>query len=219
MQFIQRQLVIILAPFIDYEIYAMVKHFDDNTVVLEIKTDKDVPMNKEVLCIAVNGDSMFEFYTQINARNENLLFIKKPQKDQLNVIEKRSFNRVNCDIGFVASPISIGNKTILNSNKQFTGTILNISGGGVLTKTNLNLPVGMVFSFKLKLNTFIDCKVMVNRTIASSEPYTFHSGCQFIAMDLESVKEISLYTFKEQLKHKRKDLNNITMLQGGKSDE
>ncbi|MGB7605486.1 MAG: PilZ domain-containing protein [Lutisporaceae bacterium] len=217
MQFIQGLLIIILVPFIDYETYSTVKHFDDNSIVLEVKTNKDLPINKEVLCIAVNGDSMFEFYTQINARNENLLFIKRPQLDQLNLIEKRNFNRINCNIGFVASPVSISSKTIYNSDKKFTGLILNISGGGVLTETSLNLPVGMVFNFKLKLNAFVGCKVMVNRTISSPESNIFHSGCQFIDMDIESVKEISLYTFKEQLKQKRKDLNNIKMSQGGKS--
>lgn len=217
MQFIQGQLIIILVPFIDYETYATVKHFDDNSIVLEVKTNKDLPINKEVLCIAVNGDSMFEFYTQINARNENLIFIKRPQLDQLNLIEKRNFNRINCNIGFVASPVSISSKTIYNSDKNFTGLILNISGGGVLTETNLNLPVGMVLNFKLKLNAFVDCKVIVNRTISSPKSNTFHSGCQFTDMDIESVKEISLYTFKEKLKQKRKDLNNIKMSQGGKS--
>ncbi len=218
MQFIQGQLIIILAPFIDYETYAMVKHFDDNTVVLEVKTNKEVPINKEVLCIAVNDDSMFEFYTQISFRNEDMIFIKRPQQDQLSVIEKRNFSRINSNIGFVASPLSISNKTMINSDKKFTGLILNISGGGILTETNLNLPVSMVFGFKLKLNAFIDCKVMVKRTIASPESNTFRSGCQFIDMDIESVKEISLYTFKEQLKQKRKDLNNIRMTQGVKNN-
>lgn len=217
MQFVQGQLIIILVPFLEYEIYSTVRHSDDNTVVLEIRTNKDVPLNKEILCIAVNGDNMFEFYTQIDVRNENLLFIKKPQQDQLNIIEKRNFNRVNCNIGFVASPVSINSMGMHNSDKKFTGLILNISGGGVLTETNLNLPVGMVFSFKLKLNVFIDCKVMVNRTISSAGSNTFHSGCQFIDMDIENVKEISLYTFKEQLKQKRKELDNIKISQGGKS--
>jgi c-di-GMP-binding flagellar brake protein YcgR len=215
MQFVHGQLIVILAPFMDYEIYASVKQFDKDTLVLETKTSTDLPVSKDILCIAVEDNNMFEFYSQIDIKEDNLIFIKKPQTNQLNVIEKRNFNRIDCNIGYIASPISINNKSILNSDKKFTGTIRNISGGGILAETSLNLPAGMVFSFKLKLNFFIDCKVKVIRTIATDDGI-YHSGCQFIDMDLESIKAISLFGFKEQLKKKQKDLNNSKMTKGGK---
>lgn len=216
MQFVQGQLIIILVPFIDYELYANVKQYDENTIVLETKTITDLPVNKDILCIAVEDNNMFEFYSQVEVKEDNLIFVRKPLVDQLNVIEKRNFNRIGCNIGFIASPISINNKAILNSEKKFTGTICNISGGGILAETSLNLPVGMVFSFKLKLNFFIDCKVRVIRTIAS-EAGIFSSGCQFMDMDLDSIKAISFFAFKEQLKQKRKELNDLKLNKGGKS--
>lgn len=218
MQFVQGQLIIILAPFIDYEIYANVKQFDKDTLVLETKTVTDIPVNKDILCIAVEDENVFEFYSQIDVKEENLIFIKRPLVDELNITEKRNFNRIDCNISFIASPISINNKSILNSGKKFTGYISNISGGGVLVESSLNLPIGMVFGFKLKLNFFIECKVRVIRTIAT-EDGIYHSGCQFVDMDLESVKAISLFGFKEQLKKKRKGLNSIKFAKGGKVNE
>lgn len=217
MEFVQGQLIIILAPFMDYEIYANVKQQDEDTLVLETKTSTDIPVNKDILCIAVEDDNMYEFYSQVDVKEDNLIFIRKPHVDQFNVIEKRNFNRIDCNIGFIAAPVSINNKTILNSDKKFTGNIRNISGGGILTETKLNLPVGMVFSFKLKLNFFINCKVKVIRTIPSANG-EYHSGCQFIDMDLDGVKAISLYAFKEQLKKKLKELNNLKTTKGGKSN-
>lgn len=211
MQFVHGQLIIILTPFMGYEIYSNVLQFDSNTLVLETKTSTDIPVNSDILCIAIGDNSMFEFYSQVEVKDKNLLFVKRPVDNQLSVIEKRSFNRIDCRISFLAMPISINHISILNSDKKFSGTILNISGGGILAETKLNLPVDMVFSFKLKMNFFIDCKVKVIRTVKASEDDVYQSGCQFIDMDLESIKAISLYAFKEQLNKKREDLNMIKM--------
>lgn len=206
MNLIKGQLIIILAPFMDFEIYANVKQVTDESIMLELKADLDVPIDKEILCIVVDDENIFEFYTKITARNENLIFIKKPEGAEYKAIEKRKFNRVDCHVGFVATPVSINNIPIYNSDKKFTGTIKNISGGGVMVESNLNLPVDMVFTFKLKLNFFIDCKARVVRTDLVVKDI-YQSGCQFVDNSLENIKNISLYCFKEKLRQKRKELN------------
>jgi hypothetical protein len=206
MNLIQGQLIIILAPFMDYEIYANVKEIIDENIVLEMKADMEVPLDKEFLCIVVDNESVFEFYTQIDGRNGNLIFIKKPILGGYSAIEKRKFNRIDCNIGFVATPVSINNMRIQNNDKKFTGVIRNISGGGVMIESNLNLPTEMDFVFKLKLNFFIECKARIVRTEEVGKNI-YHSGCQFVDSPIESIKTISLYTFKEKLKQKRKELN------------
>ncbi|HYE11595.1 MAG TPA: PilZ domain-containing protein [Patescibacteria group bacterium] len=207
MNLVKGQLLIILAPFIDYEIYANINQLSDEGIMLELKADMEVPIDKEILCIVVDEANMFEFYTKVTAKNEKFIFIKQPKDSEFNAIEKRKFNRVDCNIGFVATPVSINNISIHNSDKKFTGVIKNISGGGVLIESNLNLPVNMTFNFKLKLNFFLDCKAKVVRTDATDKTI-YHSGCQFIESTLDTIKNISLYCFKEKLRQKRKELNN-----------
>jgi hypothetical protein len=206
MDLIQGQLIIILAPFMDYEIYANVKRIMDDNILLEMKADTKVPLDKEILCIAVDDESVFEFYTKIIERNGNNLSIKRPKIHDYSAIEKRKFNRIDCYIGFVATPVSINNIPIQNKDKKFTGIIKNISGGGAMIETNLNLPTDMKFVFKLKLNFFIDCKAIIVRTEAAGKDI-YHSGCQFVDNSLEDIKNISLYAFKEKLRQKRKELN------------
>jgi hypothetical protein len=207
MNLVKGQLIIILAPFIDYEIYANIKQLNDEGIMLELRADMEVPVYKEILCIVVDEDNIFEFYTKVTAKNERFIFIKQPTDSEFNAIEKRKFNRVDCNIGFVATPISINNISIYNSDKKFTGVIKNISAGGVLIESNLNLPVDMTFIFKLKLNFFLDCKASVVRT-ATADKAIYHSGCQFIESTIDNIKNISLYCFKEKLRQKRKELNN-----------
>jgi hypothetical protein len=158
---------------------------------------------------------MFEFYTQIIARKDNNIFVKLPANNEYNTLEKRKFNRVDCTIGFVATPTLINNVVLRNSDKKFSGIIKNISGGGVMVETNLNLPIGMVFTFKLKLNFFVECKAKVIRTIALDKD-TYESGCQFVDCSIESTKTISLYAFKEKIKQKIKELNQSKLHIGGK---
>ncbi len=209
------QLIVILAPFMDYEVYANVRQVKPDSIVLALKSNAEIPCDREILCIAVDDDNMFEFYTQVMARDGNMVYVKKPETKELSVIEKRKFNRVDCRIGFMGNPVSINNIPIPATDKKFIGTVLNISGGGVLIETNLNLPVDMVFNFKLKLNFFLDCKAKVIRTSAVDKAF-FQSGCQFVSSDLETVKTISMYAFREKLRFMRKELNQTTINHGGK---
>ncbi|MDF2841290.1 MAG: PilZ domain [Clostridia bacterium] len=214
MNFDNGQLVIILAPFMDYEIYATVKQIMNENIILEMKADMEVPIGKEFLCIVVDNESVFEFYTQIDGRNGNYIFIKKPAVGGYSAIEKRKFTRVDCYIGFIATPTSINNIAINSKDKKFTGIIRNISGGGVMIESNLNLPKEMNFEFKLKLNFFMDCKAKIIRTEEIGKDI-YHSGCEFIDNSIENIKNISLYTFKEKLKQKRRELNQ-RIPKGGK---
>lgn len=207
MKFIQGQLITILAPFMDYEVYANVSQINDDSILLEMKTNTDIPFNKDILCIVVEEDNIFEFYTQVITKERNSILVRKPEVNEYSVIEKRKFNRVDCNIGFVATPISINNIPIPNSDKKFTGMIKNISAGGVLVESNLKLPEEMVFAFKLKLNFFLDCKARIIRTLPVENDTIYQSGCQFVDNNIDNIKTISFYAFKEKLAEKRKELN------------
>lgn len=215
MQLAAGQLIIILAPYLDYEIYATIKQLKDDNIMLEMKTDVEIPFDREILCMAVEGENIFEFYTHVIAKKDKIIFVKLPEFDGYSAIEKRKFNRVDCRIGFVATPISINNIQLTNNDKKFTGTIRNISGGGVMIETSLNLPPEMVFAFKLKLNFFMDCKAKIVRTIALDKS-TYQCGCEFVENTLENVKNISLFAFREKLKQKRRELNQRRTVKGGK---
>jgi len=207
MQLAAGQLIIILAPFMDYEVYAAVKQVTEDKIMLEMKTNVEIPFDREILCMVVEEHNIFEFYTQVLAKNGAIVFVKRPVLDGYSAIEKRKFNRVDCRIGFVATPVSINNIHLPANDKKFTGMIRNISGGGVMIETNLNLPPEMVFAFKLKLNFFMDCKAKIVRSIALDKS-TYQCGCEFVDNNLENIKNISLYAFREKLKQKRKELNH-----------
>ena len=55
--------------------------------------------------------------------------------------------------------------------KRFTGIIKNISAGGVMTQTNLDIPEDMEINFKLKLNYFMDCTAIVKRSTKVQDNY------------------------------------------------
>jgi c-di-GMP-binding flagellar brake protein YcgR len=95
---------------------------------------------------------------------------------------------------------------VSKSSKTFSGTIKNVSAGGILAETNLCFPLNTVFSFKLKANYFIDCVARVRRVSEVPSANKYEMGCEFLDMSLDNVKSISMFTFKEQLKHKRKEL-------------
>lgn len=205
MNFAEGQLMIILAPYIDFEIYATVERFDKDVMILEMKSTVDVPYNTDILCIVIEPESMFEFYTQVITRKGNRIYAKLPDLNEYSPLEKRRFNRADCNISFVATPVSISNVSLKDRDRKFMGVIKNISGGGVKIETNLNLPIGLVFSFKLKLDFFLDCRAEVVRTTAIDND-TFESGCKFVQCSLEDIKAIALYAFKESLNLRRKDL-------------
>jgi hypothetical protein len=208
------QLIVILVPFMDYEVYANVRQINPDSIVIALKSSVEIPCDEELLCLVVDNDNMFELYTQVMVRKGNLIYVKKPENRELSAIEKRKFNRVDCRIGFMGNTVSISNIPLPNTDKKFMGTILNISGGGVLIETNLNLPVDMVFHFKLKLNFFLDCKARVLRTSVVDKNF-FQCGCQFLDSDQETIKTISIYAFREKLKPIRKEWNQIKLNHGG----
>ncbi len=207
MDFFVGQLIVVLAPYVEQELYTSIKNIAEDRLTLTVKSANILSQGKDLLCIAINGTDIFEFYSRVEEVYENNIYITKPIKTGVSFAEKRRFNRMDCRIGFVGRPLMINDIIMTNTDKQFTGTILNISAGGVLAETGLNLPEFMVFKFKLKLNYFMDCTAMIKRVIPSSVPGLFEAGCEFMEMSLDDLKTISLYVFKEQLKVRRKELN------------
>ncbi len=205
------QLIIILAPYMEQEIYSNVKHVGDGKITLAVKSANTLKPGKEILCIVISDQDIYEFYSQVEDSFEKTAYITKPVKAELSNVEKRRFNRMECNIGFVGRPVMINDVMITKSDKHFSGNIINISAGGVLVQTNLKLPDYMIFKFKLKLNYFLECTAMVKRTFDSETGTMYNSGCEFLEMPIEDIKTISLYVFKEQLKNRRKELNKSVL--------
>ncbi|MHB1394245.1 MAG: flagellar brake protein [Clostridia bacterium] len=206
MEFKLGQLVVILSPFTEVELYGNIKFITDRSLTLTVKTAGLLKKGWDVLCIVIDDMDIYEFYSKVEFLEGNTVLIERPIETGLNSIEKRRFSRVDCEIGFVARPIIINNVSVAKSGKTFMGTIKNISAGGVLAETKLCLPKDTVFSFKLKANYFIDCIVRVRRVTEVPNEKIYEMGCEFINMSVENIKTISMFTFKEQLKKKRKEL-------------
>ncbi len=206
MEFKEGQLVVMLSPFTDVEAYGNIKSFTDESLTLNVNIAGLLKEGWDILCIVLDNNDVYEFYSRVNFMEGNNAVITRPTYDGLCVIEKRRFSRVDCEIGFVAKLISINNISMAKSNKTFPGTIKNISAGGILAETNLCLPVDSVFSFKLKTNYFIDCMARIKRVNEVPDEKKFEMGCEFIDISLENIKAISMFTFKERLKMKRKEL-------------
>ena len=206
MEFKLGQLVVILSPFTDTEIYGNIKCITNKSLSLTVKTTGLLKEGWDILCIVLDNMDVYEFYSKVEFLEGNDVMIVRPMVDELSSIEKRSFSRVDCEIGFVASPMLINNISVEKSGKTFLGTIKNISAGGILAETKLCLPKGTVFSFKLKANYFIDCVARVRRVNEVPNEKKYEMGCEFINMSEENIKTISMFTFKEQLKNKRKEL-------------
>lgn len=213
MKLILGQLLVILAPFLENEIFGTVKMIKDDRIMLNIKGAMKLTKFNEILCISITDDGVFEFYSKVEDIVNNTIFITKPSQENLSVIEQRKFNRMDCEIGLVGRLARYHNKPLIGIGKQFSGTIKNISAGGILLETNLSLPVDMVINFKLKLQYFLDCNAIVKRVSKVEGPSVFQLGCQFVDMQIDDMKTISLFIFKEQLKAKQKQFKNDLLTQ------
>lgn len=206
MDFKLGQLLVVLSPYTDTEIYGNIKYLTNESLTLTVKTAGLLKEGWDILCLVLDNTDVYEFYSKVEVLEGTNVLIERPQEDRLSSVEKRRFSRVDCEIGFVGRPMLINNVSVANIGKTFYGTIKNISAGGVLAETNLCLPQGMVFSFKLKANYFIDCIARIKRVNEVPNENKYEMGCEFISMSIEDIKTISLFAFKEQLKRKRKEL-------------
>jgi len=200
------QLVVILSPFTEAEVYGNIKFVSDKSITLSIKNTGILKEGWDILCLIIDETDALEFYSKVESLEGNTIKIERHVEANLCTIEKRRFNRVDCEIGFVGRPMMINNVSIAKSGKTFMGTIKNISAGGVMVETNLCFPTDMVFSFKLKINYFIDCTAKVRRVSEVPNQNKYEMGCEFINMSVEDMKAIAMFAFKEQLKRKRKEL-------------
>ncbi len=208
MEFKRGQLIVMLSPFTETEIYGNVSFALSELLTVTIKTAGHLKSGWDILCLVIDDTEIYEFYSKIVEMEGYSIIITCPEKAGLSAVEKRKFNRVDCEIGFVGRPMLIDNVSVAKTAKAFSGKIRNLSAGGVLVETGMEIPLQAVFSFKLKVNYFIDCLAVVRRASANKDGGCFQLGCEFMNMNIENVKAISLYTFKEQLKKKRQELYN-----------
>lgn len=218
MKFEIGQLVIILSPFADIDIYGNITLVSDDYLTLNIRQNWLLKEGWDIVCLVVDGTEMFEFYSVIKYITGKEAIITAPDRNKLHTVEKRRYNRVDCEIGFIGRPVAINDVPInklyriadgmekYTQGKVFSGIVRNIGANGILAETDLILPEGMVFGMKLKVDYFIDCKAVVKRIEKTETGGKCNIGCQFVDMELEYVKAISMFAFREQLKYKRRKL-------------
>lgn len=199
-------MMVILSPFDDFEIYGNIVQATDGAIALKLKAAGPLRAGMDISCLVFDDTEIYEFYSKVIEASGTSLVIEKPSAGGLSSIEKRRFARVDYEIGFVARLMYINNISVEKLAKSFTGTIKNISAGGVLATTNLCLPKDTIFTFKLKIINYIDCIVRLRRVNELPASKMYEMGCEFMNMSIESIKTISMFTFKEQLKKKRKEL-------------
>lgn len=206
MEFKPGQLIVILSPFTEVELYGNIKFAADESLTLTVKTVGLLKEGWDILCIVIDNTDIYEFHSKVKFLDGINAIIERPIIEGLSSVEKRSFNRVDCEISFVAKLMLMNNVSIEKLGKTFLGTIRNISAGGILAETNLCLPEDTVFSFKLKADYFIDCVARVIRVNEVPNGSKYEMGCEFVGMSIDDIKTISMFTFREQLNKRRKEL-------------
>ena len=155
MEFKPGQMIVILSPYDNVEIYGNIADTKAGALELTVKTAGQLKEGWDISCLIFDDADIYEFYSRVNVVDGNRVIIEKPIVDGLTAIEKRRFGRVDCNIGFVARLMFINDVSVGKLNKSFVGTIKNISAGGILAETNLCLPKNTIFTFKLKLSYFL----------------------------------------------------------------
>lgn len=207
MDFKTGQMIVILTAYDDMEILGNITGNGAGMLTVRVKAAGLLKAGWEVSCLVFDETEIYEFYSRIISAEDNNIALEEPQIDDTNIVEKRRFGRVDCNIGFVARLMFLNDVSVEKLNKSFKGRIKNISAGGMLAETNLCLPKGTIFTFKLKINNFMDCIARVRRISEVPGEKMYEMGCEFLSMKLENIKEVSMFTFKEQLKRKRTELH------------
>lgn len=207
MDFKTGQMIVILTAYNDMEILGNITGNGAGMITVRVKAAGLLKAGWEVSCLVFDETEIYEFYSRIISAEDNNIALEEPNIDDTNIVEKRRFGRVDCNIGFVARLMFLNDVSVEKLNKSFMGRIKNISAGGMLAETNLCLPKGTIFTFKLKINNFMDCIARVRRVSEVPGEKMYEMGCEFISMKLENIKEVSMFTFKEQLKRKRTELH------------
>lgn len=207
MDFKTGQMVVILTAYDNIEIFGNITGNGAGLLTVKVKAAGLLKVGWEVSCLVFEETEIYEFYSKVISAEGTDIALEEPHIDDMNIIEKRRFNRVDCNIGFVARLMFLNDVSVGKLNKSFMGRIKNISAGGMLAETNLCLPKDTIFTFKLKINNFIDCIARVRRISEVPREKMYEMGCEFINMKVENIKEVSMFAFKEQLKRKRTELH------------
>jgi len=207
MDFKAGQMIVILTGYDDIEIFGNITGNGAGMLTVKVKAAGLVKSGWEVSCLVFDETEIYEFYSKVISVDGTGIALEEPLIEDTNIVEKRRFNRVDCNIGFVARLMLLNNVSMEKLNKSFMGRIKNISAGGMLAETNLCLPKDTIFTFKLKINNFMDCIARVRRISEVSGEKMYEMGCEFINMKVENIKEVSVFAFKEQLKRKKTEFH------------
>ncbi|KAB3532156.1 PilZ domain-containing protein [Alkaliphilus pronyensis] len=142
--------------------------------------------------------------SKIHGFENDLLFIEIPTQNNIKVLQRRKYVRVEIDKDIECYLIGINDKRIENT-KFFPAKLKDISGGGVLIKTSLSIPVGTVIVFEMILNGApILLTVKVLRNIENNNDKTWNLGCEYIGITDNDRQRIISFCSKEQIKQKKR---------------
>ena len=202
------QLLIILSADMKQECYGNIRNFTSQYIEIGLKTNEDLKVGSELLCLAVDEPDVIEFYSKVIGSKNNTIQILQPIDAKTKKYEKRKFNRIDVSLGFSGICDRIVNSNINIYGKAFNGTVKNISSGGVMMICNLNLPVGLIFRFRLEMGSGMDCAAIIVRTENINNTGLYRYGCEFLNMNIENVKRISLFTFKQHMQILRQHMKD-----------
>lgn len=191
----------VIPPYLSF--WGIIKSYDENYLIIEIEGKYAQKEERKAKCTIPKDTKACVFETVILTGENNVLVLKPPNPKGIELIQRRKFIRVVTEI-----PVDcylIGYKdTKIESPKFFPAVIKDISGGGVLLNTTLNLPIGTVVVFELDLGRsklVLTAKVL--RNIENTTDGSRDLGCEFIGIDESDLQKISSYCSKLQLHAKR----------------
>lgn len=192
-------------PYLSF--WGVIDHIKDDHIVVDITGQYVQKDDRQVNCIIPGTTKICFFQAIIKGCIEGKLVLSMPKPDDIKVMQRRKYARVPTNIGVNCFLIGINNKKI-NSNKIFSATVMDISGGGVLLNSKLSPPVGtlLVFELALENNQFV-LTVKVLRNIENMADGSRSLGCKFVGIDDSDRQKIIAYTNKLQLRMKIKSTN------------
>lgn len=144
------------------------------------------------------------FKTVVQNANGSKMFLLFPRDEEVEVVQRREYIRIEEDIEINCYLIGINDKKV-ESDKVFPARIKDISGGGVLLNSALSLPINTVLVFEIELDgsPFL-LTVKILRNIENESDGTRNLGCTFLGLDDGDRQKITAYCAKRQMVLKRR---------------